>query len=195
MLGMVGQHRCSLSHQYARRLFVRAFAPRRGMSQVAMMARAACDVQQICTSATHQFSTTCGARDPVCVPPTFVKLYVAPTPPRPHLPPLPPCSTPSCGTPTPTASTSTAASVQYRYVLSPLSPPLPFPPGPMQLWDADPDCFQEGTRVRNALEYLRACQQLCAELGQLDFPFLVFHSGRDRWAGRKLRVFHSGRDR
>lgn len=49
--------------------------------------------------------------------------------------------------------------------------------------------------MRNALEYLRACQQLCAELGQLDFPFLVFHSGRDRWAGRGRKAFHSGRDR
>ncbi|GIM11644.1 hypothetical protein Vretimale_15158, partial [Volvox reticuliferus] len=50
-----------------------------------------------------------------------------------------------------------------------------------QLWDSDPSCFKQGTRVRNALEYLRACQQLCAELHLTDFPFLVFHSSRDRW--------------
>ncbi|GLI61873.1 hypothetical protein VaNZ11_004383, partial [Volvox africanus] len=50
-----------------------------------------------------------------------------------------------------------------------------------QLWDSDPSCFKQGTRVRNALEYLRACQQLCAELHLTDFPFLVFHSSRDKW--------------
>ncbi|KAG2443630.1 hypothetical protein HXX76_001980 [Chlamydomonas incerta] len=51
----------------------------------------------------------------------------------------------------------------------------------IELWDADPACFKHGTRVRNALEYLRACQTLCAELHCLDFPFLVFHSARDKW--------------
>jgi hypothetical protein len=29
---------------------------------------------------------------------------------------------------------------------------------PRQLWDADDQCFKHGTRVRNALEYLRACE-------------------------------------
>ena len=28
----------------------------------------------------------------------------------------------------------------------------------VQAWERDPDCWQQGTRVRNALEYLGACR-------------------------------------
>ncbi|KAG2482231.1 hypothetical protein HYH03_018831, partial [Edaphochlamys debaryana] len=74
-------------------------------------------------------------------------------------------------------------------LLNLLTPQLPIVKGEpnkvfpiiQQLWDADPACFKHGTRVRNALEYLRACRTLAGELHTLDFPFIAFHSARDRW--------------
>lgn len=49
-----------------------------------------------------------------------------------------------------------------------------------QAYDADPHCWRQGTRVRNALEYLAACQKLKGNLSSIDFPFITFHSELDR---------------
>ncbi|KAI7841419.1 hypothetical protein COHA_004814 [Chlorella ohadii] len=46
-------------------------------------------------------------------------------------------------------------------------------------WDADPLACHINTRVRNASEYLRITARSMQRLGEVDFPFIVFHSEND----------------
>ena len=47
------------------------------------------------------------------------------------------------------------------------------------IWDQDPLTAVGKTRVRNANEYLRVTEQAMATLGEVEFPFIVFHSEND----------------
>jgi len=47
------------------------------------------------------------------------------------------------------------------------------------MWDEDPLTLAGKTRVRNANEYLRATEAAMAQLDQVNFPFIVFHSEND----------------